>query len=94
MKRIISTSAQLVEPRASNRYKLAISLVWLEIWQCVSVSFVKTLILPVYMIKTKVAFVGGQLLSSQSKQFKKYSKSSDWLKKSRLSKIATFVLIM
>jgi len=46
------------------------------------------------MIKTKVAFVEGRILSSQSDQFNKYSKSSDWLEKSRLSKIATFVLFM
>jgi len=46
------------------------------------------------MIKTKVAFVEGQLLSSQSEQFKKYSKSSDWLEKSWPFKKATFVLIM
>jgi len=35
------------------------------------------------MIKTKVAFLEGRLLSNQSKQFKKYTKSSDWLEKSR-----------
>jgi len=29
------------------------------------------------MIRTKVAFLEGRLLSSQSEQFKKYSKSSD-----------------
>jgi len=29
------------------------------------------------MIKTKVAFLKGRLLSNQSKQFIKYSKSSD-----------------
>jgi len=46
------------------------------------------------MTKTKVAFLDGRLLSSQSEQFKKYSKSSDWLEKSRPSKTATFVLIM
>jgi len=45
------------------------------------------------MIKTKVAFLEGQLLSSQSEQFKKYLKSSDWLKKPALQK-ATFILIM
>jgi len=33
------------------------------------------------MIKTKVAFLEGWLLSIQSEQFKKYSKSSDWLQK-------------
>jgi len=33
------------------------------------------------MIKTKVAFLEGRLSSSQSKQLKKYSKSSDWLEK-------------
>jgi len=46
------------------------------------------------MIKTKVAFLEGRLLSSLSELFKKYSKRSDWLEKSRLSKKATFVLIM
>jgi len=46
------------------------------------------------MIKTKVAFLEGRLLSSQSKQSKKFSKSPDWLKKSRPPKKATFVLIM
>jgi len=35
------------------------------------------------MIKTKAAFLEGRLLSSQSKQFKKFSKSPDWLEKSR-----------
>jgi len=47
------------------------------------------------MIKTKVAFLEGRLLLSQSEQIKKYSKISDWLeKKNRPSKKATFVLIM
>jgi len=46
------------------------------------------------MTKTKVAFVEGRLLSSQSEQFKRYSKSSGWLEKSRPSKKVTFVLIM
>jgi len=36
------------------------------------------------MIKTNVAFVEDRLLSSQSVQFKKCSKISDWLKKSRI----------
>jgi len=39
------------------------------------------------MIKTKVAFLKGRLLSSQSEQFEKFSKSSDWLEKNRPSKI-------
>jgi len=39
------------------------------------------------MIKTKVAFLEGRLLSSQSEQFKKFSKCPDWLEKSRPSKI-------
>jgi len=46
------------------------------------------------MIKTKVAFLEGRLLSSQSKQFEKFSNSSDWLEKSQPSKKATFVMIM
>jgi len=46
------------------------------------------------MIKTKAAFLEGRLLSSQSEQLKKYSKSSDWMKKCRPFKKATFVLIM
>jgi len=46
------------------------------------------------MIKTKVTFLEGRLLSSQSEQFEKFSKSHDWLEKSRRSKQATFVLIM
>jgi len=46
------------------------------------------------MIKTKVAFLEGWLLSSQSDQSEKFSKSSDWLKKNRPSKKATLVLIM
>jgi len=46
------------------------------------------------MIKTKVAFLVGRLLSSQSKQSEKFLKTSDWLEKSRPSKKATFVLIM
>jgi len=33
------------------------------------------------MIKTKVAFLEGRLLFNQSEQFKKFSKSSDWLEK-------------
>jgi len=33
------------------------------------------------MIKIKVAFLGGRLLSSQSKQSEKFSKSPDWLEK-------------
>jgi len=46
------------------------------------------------MIKTKVAFLEGRLLSSQSEQFENFFKSSDWLEKSRPSKKAAFVLIM
>jgi len=36
------------------------------------------------MIETKVAFLG--LLTSQTEQVKKYSKSSDWLEKANLPK--------
>jgi len=46
------------------------------------------------MIKTKVTFLEGRLLSSQSEQFEKFSKSPDWLEKSRPSKKVTFVLII
>jgi len=46
------------------------------------------------MIKTKVVFLEGRLLSSQSEQSEKVSKSLDWLEKSRPSKQATFALIM
>jgi len=46
------------------------------------------------MIKTKAAFLEGRLLSSQLKQSEKFSKSPDWLEKSRPTKKATFVLIM
>jgi len=46
------------------------------------------------MIKTKMAFLEGRLLSSQSDKFEKFLKGSDWLKKIRPSKNATFVLIM
>jgi len=46
------------------------------------------------MIKTKVPFLEGRLLFSQLKQFKKHTKSSDWLEKRLLSKKATLVLIM
>jgi len=38
------------------------------------------------MIKTKVAFLEGWLLSNQSEQSEKFSKNSDWLEKSRPSK--------
>jgi len=41
------------------------------------------------MIKTNGGFLEGRLLSSQSEQFKKYSKISEFLKKSRPSKKAT-----
>jgi len=46
------------------------------------------------MINTKVAFLEGRPLSSQSEQYEKFSKSPDWLDKSRPSKKATFDLIM
>jgi len=46
------------------------------------------------MIKTKVAFLEGRLLSSQSEQFEQFSKSSDWLEKKPALKKAIFVLIM
>jgi len=46
------------------------------------------------MINSKMAFLEGRLLSCQSEQFKKYSKRSDWLEKSRPNKKATFALIM
>jgi len=38
------------------------------------------------MIKTKVAFLEGRLLSSQSEQFEKFSKRPDWLEKTSPSK--------
>jgi len=44
--------------------------------------------------QNKSGFFEGQLLSSQSEQSEKFSKSPDWLKKGRPSKKATFVLIM
>jgi len=37
------------------------------------------------MIKTKVAFLEGRLLFSQSEQSENFSKSPDWLEKSRPS---------
>jgi len=37
------------------------------------------------MIKTKVAFLEGRLVTSQSEQFENYSKSSNWLEKSHFS---------
>jgi len=46
------------------------------------------------MLKTKVAFLEGRLLSSQTEQSEKFSKSSDWQEKSWFSKKATFALIM
>jgi len=46
------------------------------------------------MIKTKMTFLESRLLSSQSEQCEKFSKSSDWLEKGWPSKKATFVLIV
>jgi len=46
------------------------------------------------MIKTKVAFLEGWLLSSQSEQSEKFSKSPGWLEKSWPSKQAIFVLLI
>jgi len=46
------------------------------------------------MIKTKVAFLEGRLLFSQTEKSEMFTKSPDWLEKSRPSKKATFVLIM
>jgi len=46
------------------------------------------------LIKTKVAFLEGRLLSNQSEHSEKLSKSPDWLEKSRPSKKGTFALIM
>jgi len=46
------------------------------------------------MIKTKMAFLEGRLLISQSELFDYFLNCSDWLFKSRLPKKATFVLIM
>jgi len=46
------------------------------------------------MFKTKVALLEGRLLSIQSEQSEKFSKSPDWLKKRQPSKKAIFVLIM
>jgi len=57
-------------------------------------NFYITLERAVYMSKSKVAFLEGRLLSSQSEQSEKFSKSTDWLEKSRSSKKVTFVLIM
>jgi len=44
--------------------------------------------------QNKSGFLEGRLLSIQSEQSEKFSKSPDWLDKSRPSKNATFVLIM
>jgi len=46
------------------------------------------------MIKAKVAFLDGWLLTSQSGLFENFSDCSDWLDKSWPSIKATFVLIM
>jgi len=46
------------------------------------------------MIKTKVAYLEGQLFSSQSELFEYFFNCFDWLDKSWPSKKATFVLIM
>jgi len=46
-----------------------------------------------YMIKTKVAFLRAGFYPANQSNLK-FSKSSDWLEKSRLSKKTTFVLIM
>jgi len=45
------------------------------------------------MSKTKVAYLEGRILSSQSKQFKKYSKNFDWMEKAGPPK-KHFVLVM
>jgi len=44
-------------------------------------------------MKTKAPFLEHQLLSNQSEQSEKFSKSSNWLEKIWPSKEATFVLI-
>jgi len=46
------------------------------------------------MIETKVAFLEGRRFFSQSEKSEMFSKTPDWLEKSRPSKKATFVLIM
>jgi len=46
------------------------------------------------MIKTKVAFLEGQLFFSELGLFENFSDCFDWLDKSRLFKKSTFVLIM
>jgi len=46
------------------------------------------------MIKIKVAFLLGRLLSDQSEQSEKFQKKPDMLEKGRPSKKATFVLIV
>jgi len=46
------------------------------------------------MIKTKVAFLEGQLFSSQLVLFEYFLNCCDWLVKSRPSKTATLILIM
>jgi len=44
--------------------------------------------------QNKSSFFGGPVFSSQSELFENFSNCSDWLKKSRSFKKATFVLIM
>jgi len=46
------------------------------------------------MIKAKVAFLEGRLISNQLGLYKNFSDCSDWLDKSRPSKKAASVLIM
>jgi len=44
--------------------------------------------------QNKGGFLEGRLISNQSEQSEKFSKSPDWLEKSQPSKKATFALIM
>jgi len=46
------------------------------------------------MIKTKVAFLEDRLLSNQSEQSEKFSKSPDWLEKKPALQKNHFCLIM
>jgi len=41
------------------------------------------------MIKIKVAFLEGRLLSSQSEQSEKFSKSPDWLEKEQANYVSS-----
>jgi len=93
---------RLLQPSAAADFLRRLSASDVVVWNGISVSSplgaggtgVQVPYIACLHDQNKGGILEGRLLSSQSEQSEKFSKSSDWLEKSQPSKKAAFVLIM